>query len=199
MIVSHQHKFIFIKTRKTAGSSLESILYNYLGPDDICTGSEGDGTPRLNTNLESGHVGCAYFQKNYKQPWNDYFTFAVERNPWDKMVSHYFFLRAQGSFKARRTFTNFVLDFADRYTDWGKYAAGDGIKVDKVFKYETLDIDLFRTTNIPYNRELTKIFKKSGLRPGKAKDYKKFYDTISKKKVKEVFHREIKTFHYRFD
>ena len=35
MIVSHEHRFIFLKTRKTAGSSLEVLLSRFCGPDDI--------------------------------------------------------------------------------------------------------------------------------------------------------------------
>ncbi|WP_148122540.1 sulfotransferase family 2 domain-containing protein [Spiribacter roseus] len=34
-IVSHRHKYIFLKTRKTAGTSVEALLAKYAGPDDI--------------------------------------------------------------------------------------------------------------------------------------------------------------------
>jgi hypothetical protein len=37
MIVSHQHKFIFLKTKKTAGTSIELALSQLCGPDDIIT------------------------------------------------------------------------------------------------------------------------------------------------------------------
>ena len=37
MIVSHKHKFIFIKTRKTAGTSVECALSAICGHDDILT------------------------------------------------------------------------------------------------------------------------------------------------------------------
>jgi hypothetical protein len=37
MIISHEHKFIFLKTRKTAGSSIEVFLAGHLGPDAIVT------------------------------------------------------------------------------------------------------------------------------------------------------------------
>ncbi len=35
MIVSHQHRFVFLKTRKTAGTSVEIALSKICGPDDI--------------------------------------------------------------------------------------------------------------------------------------------------------------------
>lgn len=37
MIISHRHKFIFIKTRKTAGTSIEILLSSICGEEDIIT------------------------------------------------------------------------------------------------------------------------------------------------------------------
>ena len=37
MIVSHKHKFIFLKTKKTAGTSIELALTKLCGDDDIIT------------------------------------------------------------------------------------------------------------------------------------------------------------------
>jgi hypothetical protein len=37
VIISHSHRFIFIKTMKTAGTSIEAYLSPLLGPDDVVT------------------------------------------------------------------------------------------------------------------------------------------------------------------
>jgi hypothetical protein len=37
MIVSHAHRFIYIKTKKTASSSIEAALSTLCGPDDVIT------------------------------------------------------------------------------------------------------------------------------------------------------------------
>ena len=37
MIISHQHKFIFLKTKKTAGTAIEAALSELCGPPDVIT------------------------------------------------------------------------------------------------------------------------------------------------------------------
>jgi hypothetical protein len=37
VIVSHRHRFIFLKTKKTAGTSLEIALAGVCGPEDVIT------------------------------------------------------------------------------------------------------------------------------------------------------------------
>lgn len=49
MIIRHRYKFIFIKTHKTAGSSMEMAFGPRCGPDDIVTPMESNaktGIPR---------------------------------------------------------------------------------------------------------------------------------------------------------
>lgn len=46
MIISHEHGFVFVKTAKTAGTSIEVLLSEQCGPDDVVTPFVGE---------ESGH------------------------------------------------------------------------------------------------------------------------------------------------
>jgi hypothetical protein len=62
MIISHSKKFIFIKTKKTAGSSLEMALSRYCDDDDVLTPLCGpDEVERLNF----AGVGA----RNYAKPF----------------------------------------------------------------------------------------------------------------------------------
>ena len=58
MIISHEHKFIFLKTKKTAGTAIEAALSELCGASDVITPyreeSEGDrkGRPPQNYRIE---------------------------------------------------------------------------------------------------------------------------------------------------
>jgi hypothetical protein len=59
MIISHRHKFIFLKTEKTAGTAIEAALSELCGPDDVITPfreeSEGDRKGRGPQNYRIDH------------------------------------------------------------------------------------------------------------------------------------------------
>jgi hypothetical protein len=59
MIISHRHKFIFLKTEKTAGTAIEAALSELCAPEDVITPfreeSEGDRKGRSPQNYRIDH------------------------------------------------------------------------------------------------------------------------------------------------
>ena len=106
-IVSHAHRFIFLKTAKTAGTSIEVTLSPLCGPEDVVTpifplepGHEarnfGVG-PRKFVN----HMGGRQVRKFVgEETYNAYFKFCVEREPVDKCLSHFAMLKHSGDHAA---------------------------------------------------------------------------------------------------
>lgn len=92
MIISHQHRFIFIKTVKTAGTSIEIFLSQQCGPSDVVTPI----FPHVEPHVARNHAGFYHHMSAFEirsrvapEIWRTYFKFCVERNPWDKTLSHY--------------------------------------------------------------------------------------------------------------
>jgi hypothetical protein len=199
MIISNKHKFIFIKTKKTAGSSVEKFLWDHLDKtNDICTGSIFDGTERIGPFIKNGnHISASWVMNHYPNEWKNYFKFTIVRNPWDTMVSFYYWYKnARNAIIARGNFEDF-LNCVDlkQYNDWHRYTFNDKIIVDKVLLYENLHEE-FTDIPVPYNDELLKVFVKSGYR--EIKDYRELYNDVTKKKVEIAFSNMIEQFNYKF-
>jgi transposase len=79
-------KFAFIHIQKTGGSSVEELL-RVTVPDITHYG------PR--------HMGAGHARKTLED-WEERFTFAFVRNPWDRLVSWYSKIEGKRSLEARR-------------------------------------------------------------------------------------------------
>jgi hypothetical protein len=230
MILSHKHRFIFIKTVKTAGTSIEVFLSKRCGPQDIVTpivppieghqprNYEGfinpipeivDRPGKLFSALRHTITSCTKFYNHMparevknRVPahiWNGYFKFCVERNPWDKVLSHYHMHAARegGSlslddYLARRRFPiNYF-----RYTD----RSGRNVVVDRIVRYENLLAQLgevFSQLNIPFDGTLG-VAAKSEYRADR-RPYQEVFNEAQRRIVENAFAKEIQLYEYRFE
>jgi hypothetical protein len=229
MILSHKHRFIFIKTAKTAGTSIEVFLSKLCGPQDILTpivppveghqprNYEGFINPipeilerpgKLFSVLSHTMTSRTKFYnhmpaREVKQRipadiWNDYFKFCVERNPWDKVLSHYHMNAARegGSLSLDEYFARgrFPINYF-RYMD----RSGRRLIVDRVVHYENLLPELcevFSQLNIPFDGTLG-IAAKSNYR-SERRPYQETFNGEQKRIIEKAFAKEIDLHGYTF-
>ena len=216
MIISHKHKFIFFKTRKTAGSSIQVALGEHCGKNDIITGQYRKG---IDDNSHSAGLNMDKFYTNHPHPeliptksfiqnnigedvWNSYFKFAFVRNPYDIAVSRYHWDRKKRKRQDEISIDDFqkwVKDGDLTNEDWlYKYiATNNGIELDFVGRFENLNNDLdyiCERIGIP-NLDLG--FLKSGFRDKKLK-YTEYYDDETQNLVNNFFDIDLNLFNYGF-
>lgn len=124
MIISHSHKFIFIKSEKTAGTSVEAVLSEHCRDDDIVVpindfrhnrNEKGEFIHRaMNADEEyreiGQHVDAATIRRKVPpEVWDNYFKFSITRNPWDRTISDFFWKRRQDpAIKPRKRFYHYL-------------------------------------------------------------------------------------------
>ena len=129
--------------------------------------------------------------------WNSYFKFCVERNPWDKTLSHYHMInhRAGGNLslddylKSRNFCINYPI-----YT-----AASGELAVNQVIRYESLLTDLsvvFADLGIPFNNSLG-AHAKSNYRVDK-RPYQEIYTPQQRAIIENAFSKEIDMHGYNY-
>ena len=202
MLVSHSHKFIFIKTKKTAGSTIEKIIVeNFFDPKiDICTGSIKDKTPKTNIVSKSGHMPWQIAKKHVTdKQWNSYYKFAVERNPWDKVVSQYFWKTRK--YETPPSFETWLRKAKLIPDDWNLYTSDNKVVLDQIIQYNNLHEELIDLFNNKFNLELTQdMLDNTTVKVGfRKKHYTEMYnEPYMIDWVRKRFKKEIKHFDYKF-
>jgi hypothetical protein len=213
MILSYKHRFIFIKTNKTAGTSVEIALSKFCGPDDIITRlSENDEIFRLQTtgksfqnNRSSGgfrfysHMGLSEIRGGVGENIvGSYFKFCVVRNPWDRTVSFYFWRQSER--RRQIAFADFIRSpVMDKLKERGRdlYMDEGRPRMDYFIRYEKLQDD-FNAVIARFGLGPVELPKaKSGARPSRG-NYRTYYSNDDADRIRELFAEEIAEFGYEF-
>ncbi len=196
MIVSSKLGCAFVKTRKTAGTSIEIALSAFCGPDDIITPISADDEqlrrefggrgPQNLRPVSPMHYDARQWAtairrrsrltyRNHlsadaarrwlgRSRWDQMFTFAVDRNPWDRVLSlHAWRTRDDATPPSIDEFIRVTP--AERLSNYHLYADRGGPIVDRVLAFEQLDEqldDVRRQLGLPAPFELPRA--KSGHR-----------------------------------
>lgn len=224
MILSNDLGWVFIKTRKTAGTSTEIALSRHCGPDDVITpivaedeelrasvgglGPQNFAVPLRQLRLRDArllarsrrptyynHVPAAVVRSRIGQRhWDRLFSFSIERHPWDRLVSLYHW---EGNGQPFGTWLHTLPDW--KLSNFPLYSFGDHVIVDRVLLYERglpSQIDeLFSELGLPAPGELPRA--KSGSRP--KGDYREMFTDETAEFVARRCRREIAMFGYKFD
>lgn len=95
-MISHKLKFIFVHIPKTSGNSLSLYLKDIVNDGVIQRDNnlgKNSGIDIICEKTKTGikHENIDYYRRIYGEKINDYFKFTIVRNPYDRMLSFYFF------------------------------------------------------------------------------------------------------------
>lgn len=199
MIVSHRHKFVYVRTQKTASSSLILSLLPHLGKDDVCIPVNGRGknwNPEWSKEFEHWPVEAA-ITKGFldRVAMTEYTVWTVERNPWDKTVSHYLYHKNHDFMKPPiRSFRDYI-DRGNYPSDFWRYCYKGNMVCDWVGRYENLsEVEQFlgklmsRDFRIEHKEKVAE----------DRKPYQDYYDPHSLRRIGVAFAQERRAFGYDY-
>jgi len=209
MLISDSHQFIFVHVRKAAGSSLRQSLSTYAlnGRNNLWNRIPSRlGIKRdYRKHIFRAHSPLFHAEKHMQQSrFQRYFKFAFIRNPWDRLVSEYEYIRQNKAHARHRHVSAFV-----RFNDFIHYQykrtdayqlpmltdSSRRICVDFIGRYESLQDDFEKLCN-RLNIATTRL---PWANPSQRKDYRHYYDTNSVELVYRHWRDEIEQFNYCFD
>ena len=203
MIISFRHNFIYWRPQKVGSSAVLQALGEYCGGTDIVN------HPRPVTDVLN--LGLKLYGRNFtkydrhmlpddirrisKVDWDSFFKFTIVRNPWDMVVSMYWWDKQLGD-----TFSEWLVKGVNSVYDFfhEDYYFKNGKKIaDYYLRYENLESEyksVCHHIGIPY-KKLPKL--KNHIRIDK-NHYSEYYNKADKEFVAKMFPQTIKEFGYEF-
>jgi hypothetical protein len=222
MLVSHPKQFIYFKTKKTASTSVEIFFEPYCVPDGHVpqhstgqrispigiVGSRREGTAR--GDMFFNHMpAIMLLERIGLSRFNAYFKFCNVRNPFDKMMSRFWWVLSergtdtaylQYSFaEVRDRFNRYILETDERRlaNDRLSYFIGREAVADDYIRYEHLPEDVERVcARLDVRFDPALIGRYNGGVRHIDEPFPAFYDKDAAEKVARIFAWDIKTFGY---
>jgi len=221
MLVSHVNRFIYTKTIKTAGTSVESYFEPYCVKQEEWTISHSRGEYVSEFGIVGARVGspielqtCIWWNHMPAKTirallgehvWNQYFKFCVVRNPFEQLVSAmHFFLPLTNPGVMERIKTS--EDLKSLFEKWlksiplpidrNKYMVDDKYCMDFVIRFESLTEgieEVCKKLNIEFQHQRVPYLKQSK-RP--KIDLKDYFTKASIDMVTRAYEYELEKFNY---
>ena len=199
MIISPKYDFVYFATMKTGSSSISSIL-SELNDPELKNFEYDKNDPMIDDSYDKKYFKHTTSYELNEKKYENYFKIAFVRNPWDRVLSWFFFY---GRCEVRvdlisknETFNEFILNKSRSYRWGGENQSQYNFTkcCDFIGRYENLQED-FNTIcdkiKIP-KQQLPHINKT------KHKSYTEYYDEETKSIVAEMYSKDIEYFDYEF-
>jgi len=183
-MISKKHKCIFVHIPKTAGSSIELFL-----DPNLKTAMNGDTV----FTQENKHSKAIDYYSQDPDLFSRYFSFSFVRNPWDLVVSRYFYRKNWDS-NFDLSIKGFLLGNFSWNCCFNYLCVNDEISVNFVGRFENLqdDFDIVcDKIGIPQQQLLH-------ANKSNHKQYTEYYDDETREIVAKKFAKDIEYFGYKF-
>lgn len=213
MIVSHRHRFIFIRAPKTASTSLQVALARHCGPEDIVsdvrlektelalkrTKYRGSGLVQNHRPNNPDKIAAHAFPEDIirhfgRRVWDVYYKIVVVRNPWDQAYSEHNFspkvrLNREFGYSAQSAWKYYFVgdeDFGNGET--GRYLIFEDLNAEyeKLCKFIGVNCEDLPRCKTTYRKPETR-------------DYRRYYNDEMRSLIDNSAKRIIDYFGYEFD
>lgn len=209
MPLSKKHEIIFIHVPKTGGESIESLLgvfgINNTGSQqksmEILYGRDGDANTALQhlTSLEIKEIVG-------DEVYRAYFKFSFVRNPYDRLVSEYYYAKRIREIPREMSFDEFIHKVVlpnknthRHYRDQVDYVTNEKgeVIVDFLGKFEDFTRDLKKILDRLHIKKRFLPYVGSTQRP-KAKHYSYYFNDELREVVQALYFKDFEKFGYEF-